>query len=430
MGFKRFDWYSWGLVTGFSLVVSFLFFSFQGVGSSVWLIGGYSVEYGGVFVFDVISFYLCFLSGFLFFSLCCVFGSMSRVSLFFVSLSVFSSFLCYCCVDGFWFWFFYEASILFLLLLLVLESPYSERFVATWYLFGYVVFTSLPMLLLIFYLSSLFGTFDLQLWSFFGLVTDSSKVFLAILLVLFVTKIPLFPFHVWLPIVHAEASSPVSVCLSGYVMKLGLLGVVRFGSFILSDLVFSLDYVLVCFGFSIVFLFCASRELDSKRWLAFMSLSHIVIAVICLSTCDYDKVFVAYWFCLGHGLSAGVMFIVLWFLYEVSGTRNWLLLKDAVSSSFLIRFIVLASICLVASVPPSLQFFSEVLALCSSSLVSLSYVFLFFLYLFVGGLVPLFVIGSLVSRHYNISYGKCVGFSFVMSCVFLIVWSFFLFLIF
>lgn len=86
---------------------------------------------------------------------------------------------------------------------------------------------------------------------------------LVILAILFFTKVPLLPFHTWLPVVHAEASSIVSVCLRGYVMKLGLLGFCR-----LVFPVYSSSYMpylcIVCFA-RVGFLFVASRELDGKR---------------------------------------------------------------------------------------------------------------------------------------------------------------------
>ena len=78
---------------------------------------------------------------------------MSFISKIMVALSIFCSLVRFCCVHSLGFWVFYEMSILFLLLLLVIESPYSERYVASWYLLGYVVLTRLPMLLCIFYLS-------------------------------------------------------------------------------------------------------------------------------------------------------------------------------------------------------------------------------------------------------------------------------------
>lgn len=68
-----------------------------------------------------------------------------------------------------------------------------------------------------------------------------------------------------MPVVHAESSRPVSICLSGYVMKLGLLGVFRFCSDLLGSFVLSANYVSVCLIASLFFFLVAIRELDVKR---------------------------------------------------------------------------------------------------------------------------------------------------------------------
>lgn len=88
---------------------------------------------------------------------------------------------------------------------------------------------------------------------------------LVMLGVLFMTKIPLFPFHVWLPIVHAEASSVVSVCLRGYIMKLGLLGVYRFCRFLLTDGLLPEVYVILLLRLTLLYFVSACGELDGKR---------------------------------------------------------------------------------------------------------------------------------------------------------------------
>lgn len=235
MGFQKFDRFSW--VLGFVSLVCFGFFlgcvGFLGY----WFVGSVFVVERGFFVIDVVGFYLGLLSVFLGLSLVYTLSSLRLGSKVLLFMSVLSSVLCYCCVHALWFWVFYEMSILPLLLLLVLESPYSERFIASWYLLGYVVLTRLPMLLCVFYGSSVVGRFSLQRWS--GVVRRGCGFVVFLLLsFMFITKIPLPPFHVWLPIVHAEARRPVSICLRGYIMKLGLLGVCRFSYFILSDYVF------------------------------------------------------------------------------------------------------------------------------------------------------------------------------------------------
>nr|QBF03689.1 NADH dehydrogenase subunit 4 [Echinostoma sp. JM-2019] len=427
MGFKKFDWYSWGVTFSvFSFLgVLFMCMAFSGLG----LLGVYSVEFGGGFVFDYVSFYLSILSLFLAGSLIYAGGVLSMVSIFMLGLSVVSSILCYCCVNGLLFWVFYEMSILPLLFLLIVESPYSERFIASWYLLGYVVVSSLPMLLCMLYLGGLNGSYDFQLWSSEFSVRGGFLVYV-LLSMMFITKIPLPPFHVWLPIVHAEASSPVSMCLSGYIMKLGLLGVCRFSYCLLSDYIFSGAYVLVSLCFAVLFFFSAARELDGKRWLAFLSLAHIVVVSLCFSVCSFDNVLLSFLYCLGHGLSAGVTFLLLWLMYDVSGTRNWVVLKGSLSGSLLLRCLAVACVSSAASVPPTINFFSEVLILSDGGMVSMMFAGMLSVYLFVSGLVPLFLVGCLLSRHYSISFGCGHISSYIGGVWFLVGWCFLLFLVF
>lgn len=120
------------------------------------------------------------------------------------------------------------------------------------------------MLLCIFYMGSLLGSYEFQKWDV-GFIYFEGFGACVILAIMFITKIPLPPFHVWLPIVHAEASSPVSMCLRGYIMKLGLLGVLRFCYGLMSDYIFRPGYVMLGLGCSLVFFMAACRELDGKR---------------------------------------------------------------------------------------------------------------------------------------------------------------------
>lgn len=294
---------------------------------------------------------------------------------------------------------FYELSILSLLALLLLESPYSERYVAGWYLLGYVVLTSLPMVLCLFYLSFVSGSFLLRSWSF------SEGVRLGVcagFAVLFITKIPLPPFHVWLPIVHAEASRSVSICLRGYIMKLGVLGVSRFCYEVVPDYVFCKAYILFGLGCSVLFFLSSCVELDGKRWLAFLRLSHIVVACVCLGTSSFSIGGLCFLYCLAHGLSAAVIFMFLWVVYDLTGSRNWGILKFGLRSSLLLRCVCVACLCTSCSLPPTLQFFCELRVLLESGFISWLYVLGFCLYLFLGGLVPLFLAGCLLTRHYRV----------------------------
>nr|WSP01979.1 NADH dehydrogenase subunit 4 [Creptotrematina aguirrepequenoi] len=416
MKFQNFDVF--GGLLGF-IVALFLAVIFSWSGAF-----GFKSMGCGWFFFDGVSFFLTLLTFFLFLSLYFFFDYSSYLPMLMILLSLFSSVGSYCCNHALLFWGFYEMSMVPLLFLLVLESPYSERYVASWYLLGYVVFTSLPMVLCIFYVSLGYGTFNMGLW-FLSKGCGVGVFF--ILAILFITKMPLAPFHSWLPMVHAEATSSVSVCLSGYMMKLGVLGVYRFCSFLLPGSIFSKVYMCVALIFSVLFFFSACRELDGKRWLAFMSLSHIMISCMCLGVASQEGYGLAFLYCLGHGLSAGVMFLFLWAMYEISGSRNWSILKWGVNSGF-VRCLMGASLCTVASLPPTAQFFCEVFMLLEAGEVGLIYIFLLCLYLFFGGLVPLFLLGGLLTRHFSIGLGGGYIFVTLGSVSVLLIWSFMLFL--
>lgn len=195
-----------------------------------------------------------------------------------------------------------------LLIAIVKDSEYSERYKAALYFLFYIIMSASPLLLGLIYLS--YDKVGLDLGLLDADRVESSKLVLGILSIIFITKIPLFPFHSWLPVVHSEARRVVSMCLSGYVMKLGLLGLCRFCRGMLYDDVFKEYYLIMCFFVSLLF-FCVSiTERDCKRWLAFLSLAHMVVCVGLLSFGSFYRVYMCFRFALGHGLSAVSLFLM------------------------------------------------------------------------------------------------------------------------
>lgn len=353
------------------------------------------------FVFDNVSFYLIILvmllgvySQFRFFSL------LSKVVRVFLFISLLFSVLCFCINHSVLFWCFYELRMLLLLYLIFKESPYSERFFAGWYFAAYLLITSLPLILIILYLALVNNSFFFREWCGY----DSVSIYIFIILsFIFFTKVPLFPFHTWLPMVHAEATSIVSIFLRGYIMKLGLLGVYRCRFFIFKENF--VCYLFVCCLFSLFFFVTASSELDGKRWLAFLRLAHIVVPFLGLFISDWVGVNFVFLYCLGHGVSAGLVFGLLWYFYELSNSRNWLLLKSRINGK-MTMMVVVFSLLTLCSFPPTIQFFCEVnlLSLSSGFLI---YILFWSVYLFFGGLVPLVLCGHLLVRNEYFEEYKC-----------------------
>nr|WSP03335.1 NADH dehydrogenase subunit 4 [Spirometra erinaceieuropaei]WSP03347.1 NADH dehydrogenase subunit 4 [Spirometra erinaceieuropaei] len=408
-----YNFIGFGFFLGFSLLFVIPLLYSVGVG----VLGSVTVG-NGYFIFDSVSFYLILLIFFL--GVYSLFSTFCRVgggrSIFFLGLSLIFSFLCFCCNHSILFWCFYELSMLPLLYLIFCDSPYSERFIAGWYFSVYLLFTSLPLILILLYLSHINGSVFFSLWGFYS---DYIFIYVALAFIFF-TKVPLFPFHTWLPIVHAEATSIVSMFLSGYIMKLGILGIYRCTPFVFSGNF--VGYLYLCCIFSVFFLVTASGELDGKRWLAFLSLSHILIPFLGFFVCDWSGINLSFFYCLGHGLSAGLVFGFLWFFYEAINTRNLVLLKSGVGGVYTTLVIVfgLLSLC---SFPPTIQFFCEVFVL-SSSTFSFIYLCFWCFYLFCAGLVPLILCGHILIRGESFEGSSFVVFSFGFLFLYLCFWCY------
>nr|ANF28287.1 NADH dehydrogenase subunit 4 [Schyzocotyle acheilognathi] len=372
----------------------------------------------GAFVFDGLSYYVVLLVVFLgVYSIFCLNRYLSISTMVFLVMSLLFSCLCFCANHAILFWVYYELSMLPLLYLIFCDSPYSERFIAGWYFAVYLLITSLPLILILLYLSYVNGTFFILSWQ----NNVCSFYIYVVLSFIFFTKVPLMPFHTWLPIVHAEATSIVSIYLSGYIMKLGLLGVYRCSAFLFNGWFWV--YLFFCGVFSVFFIITASTELDGKRWLAFLSLAHILVAFLGFYVCGYDLIPLVFLFCLGHGLSAGLVFGFLWLFYDVSNSRNWLLLKSGVSSNAL-SFVVVFGLLSLCSFPPTLQFFCEV-GLVGQSSFSLLCLLFWCLYLFFGGVVPLILCGHILIRSEGVESGNYDMYNYLFYFFYLTIWCYF-----
>lgn len=376
------------------------------------------VLYDGWFIFDCLSFYLVLLVLFLgVYSQVLFFGNLTNGVRLFLVLRLVFRLLCFCINHCVVFWCFYELSMLPLLYLIFKESPYSERFLAGWYFSGYLLITSLPLILILLYLSILKNRFLFTSWK----NNDVHGFVFMVLSFVFFTKVPLVPFHTWLPIVHAEATSIVSVFLSGYIMKLGLLGVYRCSYFIFN--IDMLRYLFVCCLICLCFLVTACSELDGKRWLAFLRLAHIVVPFLGFFVSDWFGIGFSFLYCLGHGLGAGIVFGLLWYFYDLTNTRNWLLVKYAITNKIVLILSVF-SLLTLCSFPVTVQFFCEIV-LIKRSCFSFMYLWFWVFYLFFGGLIPLILCGHLLIRSERFEGREGDHFCYFYFLFYLCVWCYF-----
>jgi NADH-quinone oxidoreductase subunit M len=152
---------------------------------------------------------------------------------------------------------------------------------------------------------------DQQVWAFLGFLIG------------FGVKMPIFPLHGWLPLAHVEAPSPVSILLSGILLKMGAYGLLRV-VIILPTAAHALQSVLVFLAlFGMIYGgLLAWRQSDLKAMVAYSSISHMGIVLLGISTLNETGFTGAVLQMSAHGLIAGALFMVVGLLYERTHTRN------------------------------------------------------------------------------------------------------------
>jgi NADH-quinone oxidoreductase subunit M len=142
----------------------------------------------------------------------------------------------------------------------------------------------------------------------------------------FAIKVPIFPFHTWLPDAHVEAPTPGSVLLAGVLLKMGTYGFLRFAvpffphvalSPPVSALVVTLAVIGVIYGALV-----AMVQPDFKKLVAYSSVSHLGFVMLGIWACTLQSVQGALMIMIGHGLSTGALFFLIGMLYERRHTRE------------------------------------------------------------------------------------------------------------
>jgi NADH-quinone oxidoreductase subunit M len=152
---------------------------------------------------------------------------------------------------------------------------------------------------------------DQQIWAFLGFLIG------------FGVKMPIFPLHGWLPLAHVEAPSPVSILLSGILLKMGAYGLIRI-VIILPEAAQTLQSVLVFLAlFGMIYGgLLAWRQSDLKAMVAYSSIIHMGIVLLGISTLNETGFTGAILQMSAHGLIAGALFLVVGLLYDRTHTRN------------------------------------------------------------------------------------------------------------
>lgn len=139
----------------------------------------------------------------------------------------------------------------------------------------------------------------------------------------FGVKMPIFPLHGWLPLAHVEAPSPISILLSGILLKMGAYGLLRTVVMlpVAAKLLQPVLVFLALFGMIYGGLL-AWRQRDMKAMVAYSSLSHMGVVLLGIAALNQTGFTGAILQMTAHGLIAGALFLLVGLLYERTHTRN------------------------------------------------------------------------------------------------------------
>ena len=139
----------------------------------------------------------------------------------------------------------------------------------------------------------------------------------------FAVKVPMFPFHTWLPDAHTEAPTAGSVILAGVLIKMGAYGFLRFSMPMFPDATkFFVGPILILSVVAIIYgaLVCFAQK-DFKRLIAYSSVSHMGFVTLGLFALNTQGVEGGILQMLNHGIITGAMFLMIGIIYERTHTR-------------------------------------------------------------------------------------------------------------
>jgi len=221
-------------------------------------------------------------------------------------------------LDLFVFYMFFEAILIPMFLIIGVWGSRERKIRAVYLFFFYTLCGSILFLIGILYTYSYIGTCNLEYLSYIDISLLEQKILWLAFFLSFASKIPMFPLHIWLPEAHVEAPTVGSVLLAGILLKLGVYGFLRYSLvlFPTASLFFSpLVYVFSLVGI-IYASFCAVRQTDLKRIIAYSSIAHMNLIVLGIFSFNLLGLEGSILQSISHGFVSGGLFFLIGILYD------------------------------------------------------------------------------------------------------------------
>lgn len=263
------------------------------------------------------------------------------------------------------FFIFYELELIPLYLLIAIWGGARRGYAAT----KFLIYTAISGILILggflglVWLSGA-STFDYDPGLAQTLTLVEQSVLLVALLIGFGIKIPLFPFHTWLPDAHVEASTPISILLAGVLLKLGTYGLVRFGLQLFPE-AWS-EFAPWLAGWAVVSVlygsFAAIAQRDMKKMVAYSSIGHMGYVLLAAAADTPLSILGTVMQMVSHGLISGLLFLLVGVVYAKTGTRDLTVLRGLLNPERglpIVGSLMILGVMASAGIPGMVGFISE-----------------------------------------------------------------------
>jgi NAD(P)H-quinone oxidoreductase subunit 4 len=263
------------------------------------------------------------------------------------------------------FFIFYELELIPLYLLIAIWGGARRGYAAT----KFLIYTALSGIFIIggfLGLTWLSGAENFNFVSGLGssLPLVQQLILLGAIIIGFGIKIPLVPFHTWLPDAHVEASTPISVLLAGVLLKLGTYGLVRFGLELFPDAwAVVAPYlawwavVSTIYGSAI-----AIAQTDMKKMVAYSSIGHMGFILLACAAATPLSIVGTIFQMVSHGLISALLFLVVGLVYKKTGTRDLTILRGLLNPERglpIVGTLMIVGVMASAGMPGMVGFISE-----------------------------------------------------------------------
>lgn len=276
---------------------------------------------------DGISLFFILLSTFL--TCICILSSWIVVKkqvktyVIFFLLIEFSLVIVFSILDVAIFYVFFESILIPMFFIIGVWGSRTRRLKAAYQFFLYTLTGSLFMLLAIFFLFFETGTTDFQILNTVIFSEEKEIVLWLAFFISFSVKVPMIPFHIWLPEAHVEAPTAGSIMLAGILLKIGTYGFLRFSislfphaSIFFAPLIYSMSVIAIIYT-SLTTL----RQIDLKKIIAYSSIAHMGLVTIGIFTFNLPGIIGSLLVMISHGFVSSSLFLCIGVLYDRFHTR-------------------------------------------------------------------------------------------------------------